>query len=157
MNRYCRWMFLLLGLSLVGCSAAPSTRVKNTPYTIKGVRYQPYSVAEARSIDEVGLASWYGPDRSLLFGWLGRSEITANGEEVTSRSLSAAHRLLPLPSIVEVTNLRNGRRVKLRVNDRGPFVHGRLLDVSSRAAEKLGFKGDGLTEVRVRVLRVGDA
>ena len=156
MNLCCRWMFLLLGLGLVGCSAASSPRVKNTPYTIKGVRYQPFTVAEARSIDEVGMASWYGPDGGF-FGWFGGSEITANGETVTSRSLSAAHRLLPLPSLVEVTNLRNGRRVKLRVNDRGPFIHGRLLDVSSRAAEKLGFKGDGLTEVRVRVLQVGDS
>ena len=75
---------------------------------------------------------------------------------MTSRSLSAAHKLLPLPSKVEVTNLRNGRKAVLRVNDRGPFVGNRLLDVSSRAAEKLGFKDQGLTDVRVRVLRVGD-
>ena len=112
----------------------------------------PYSVEEARLYDEVGVASWYGPDR-LFFGG---TEVTANGETVSARSVSAAHKLLPLPCSVEVTNLRNGRRVVMRVNDRGPFVGDRLLDVSSRAAEKLGFKSDGLTDVRVRVLRVGD-
>ena len=97
------------------------------------------------------MASWYGPN-----GWFGGSGVTANGELVNARSLSAAHKLLPLPSTIEVTNLRNGRRAVLRVNDRGPFVPNRFLDVSSRAAEVLGFKQQGLTEVHVRVLRVGD-
>lgn len=156
MNCCRRLMIVLSGLSLAGCSAAPRhPEVKNAPYTVLGVRYFPYSVEQARDYEEEGTASWYGPDK----GWLwfgGGSEVTANGEKITSRSLSAAHTLLPLPSMVEVTNLRNGRRAKLRVNDRGPFMRGRLLDVSSRAAEKLGFKEQGLTDVRVRLLRVGD-
>lgn len=149
-------MIWLIGLILAGCSAAsPDRWVKNSPYSVFGVRYFPYSVGQARQHSDVGVASWYGPDR----GWWwfgGGSEVTANGEKIDSRSLSAAHRLLPLPSKIEVTNLRNGRRVKLRVNDRGPFVGDRVLDVSSRAAEKLGFKEQGLTEVSFRVLRVGD-
>ena len=143
---------VVLASCAMGSSAGPSGRIKNSPYVIRGVQYVPYSVDQARYYDEVGVASWYGPDRWLFGG----SEITANGESVNSRSVSAAHKLLPLPSTVEVTNLRNGKRVKMRVNDRGPFIDGRLLDVSSRAAELLGFKPDGLTEVRVRVLRVGD-
>ena len=135
-----------------GSSSGSSGRIKNSSYVIGGIQYVPYLVDEALYYDEVGVASWYGPDRWLFGG----SEITANGEYVNSSSVSAAHKLLPLPCKVEVTNLRNGRRVVLRVNDRGPYINGRLLDVSSRAAEKLGFKPDGLTDVRVRVLRVGD-
>ncbi len=154
----CRRFLLsaLLGLAMAGCSGASRTpRIKNSPYTVFGVRYFPYTVAQAQQADEVGVASWYGPDG----GWLwfgGGSETTANGEEVTSRSLSAAHKLLPLPSTVEVTNLENGRRAILRVNDRGPFVDDRMLDVSSRAAEVLGFKDQGLAKVRMRTVRVGD-
>ncbi len=141
---------------LVSCASrsdAPRRHpgIKNTPYTIGGVHYQPYSIEEARYYDEIGTASWYGPE-----GFWGGSEITANGEAVTARSVSAAHKLLPLPTLVEVTNLSNGRRLQVRVNDRGPFVRDRILDLSSRAAEILGFKANGLTEVRVRTLRVGD-
>jgi rare lipoprotein A len=149
-------LIALVGVMLASCASAsypgPSGRIKNSPYVIGGIQYVPYSVDQARYYDEVGVASWYGPDRWLFGG----SEITANGESVDSRSVSAAHKLLPLPSKVEVTNLRNGKRVVMRVNDRGPFIHGRMLDVSSRAAELLDFKPDGLTDVRVRVLRVGD-
>ena len=149
-------LLLLLSLPLnSSCASKRSARrhpgIKNSSYTIAGIHYQPYSVAESRNLEEVGVASWDGPD-----GWGGGSEITANGERVTSRSVSAAHKLLPLPCLIEVTNLRNGRRAKLRVNDRGPFVDNRILDVSSRAAEILGFKPDGLTDVHLRVLRVGD-
>lgn len=152
---WCRsFLVMLSSMSLASCAGgvAKNSRIKNTSYTIAGIQYFPYSVEEARFYDEVGVASWYGPDRWFLGG----SEITANGESVNSSSVSAAHKLLPLPSTVEVTNLRNGKRVVMRVNDRGPYIDGRLLDVSSRAAEKLGFKPDGLTDVRVRVLRVGD-
>jgi rare lipoprotein A len=152
---WCRGLVVFLaGLTLVSCAAPPpNSRIKNAPYTIRGIQYFPYSVERAQSFDEVGEASWYGPDGWRIFGG---SETTANGEEATSRSMSAAHKLLPLPSTVEVTNLSNGRRAVLRVNDRGPFIGERMLDVTSRAAEVLGFKEQGLTDVRVRVLRVGD-
>lgn len=149
-------LLFLLGFALAGCSAASSEgRVKNHPYSVSGVRYQPLSVDQARGFEQSGVASWYGPERGWLF-FGGGSERTANGEKVNARSLSAAHKRLPLPCVIEVTNLRNGRRAKLRVNDRGPFVGNRVLDVSSRAAKKLGFKQEGLTDVRLRVLRVGD-
>lgn len=145
---------MITALLATACASAPPRPhpgIKNTPYTIRGVHYVPFSVDQARYYDEVGTASWYGPD-----GFMGGSETTANGERVTARCVSAAHKLLPLPSLVEVTNLQNGRRVNVRVNDRGPFVHDRILDVSSRAAELLGFKPNGLATVRVKTLRVGD-
>ena len=93
---------------------------------------------------EVGVASWYGP------GFHGRS--TANGEQYDMNDLTAAHRTLPMPSIVRVTNLENGRSIKLRVNDRGPFVGDRIIDVSRRAAQLLGFHIDGTARVRVEIV-----
>ena len=92
---------------------------------------------------ELGLASWYGEESSGL---------TASGEAFDKKDLTAAHRTLPLGSKIEVTNLTNNRSLVLRVNDRGPNVTGRLLDVSKAAAERLGFVGSGRTPVRVRVL-----
>jgi len=95
-------------------------------------------------MSEVGLASWYGSETQGT---------TATGEEFDSSELTAAHRTLPLNSRIKVTNLRNGRAVILRVNDRGPNIAGRLLDVSLAAAERLGFTDSGKTKVRVSVLR----
>ncbi|MBV9583338.1 MAG: septal ring lytic transglycosylase RlpA family protein, partial [Alphaproteobacteria bacterium] len=80
-------------------------------------------------------------------------QATANGEIYNLNELSAAHKTLPLPSIVEVTNLRNGRALRLRVNDRGPYVDGRIIDLSRRAAQLLGFEMAGTTPVRVRILK----
>src|SRR5690606_60055 len=94
------------------CGAHKNSQIKNSSYSIRGVRYVPYSVDAARDYDEIGMASWYGSD-----GFFGK-ETTANGEKVTGRSLSGAHKLLPLPSTVEVTNLANGKRVRVRINDR---------------------------------------
>ena len=81
---------------------------------------------------------------------------TAIGEKIYPWSHGAAHKTLPLPSRVRITNLANGRRVTVRVNDRGPFISGRIIDVTSATAKKLRFHGKGLTEVRVEVLSVGD-
>ena len=92
---------------------------------------------------ELGLASWYGEESSGF---------TASGEVFDTEGLTAAHRTLPLGSKIEVTNLRNNRSLVLRINDRGPNVPGRLLDVSKAAAEGLGFAGSGRTPVRMRVL-----
>ena len=92
-----------------------------------------------------GRASWYGP------GFHGRR--TANGETFDQYALSAAHRTWPLGSIVRVTNLENGARVIVRVNDRGPFAHGRIIDVSRAAAQELGFEHDG--EARVALENLG--
>ena len=102
------------------------------PYQIRGRWYQP---AEQPDYDEVGLASWYGEQ------FHGRP--TANGEMFDMHALTAAHKTLPLPSLVEVTNLANGRRIVLRVNDRGPFVDDRIIDLSRGAAEALGMLQPG--------------
>ena len=111
-------------------------------YTISGVRYYP---AEDWDYEEVGIASWYGP------GFHGKK--TANGEVFDQDALTAAHRTLPMPSIVEVTNLENDRTVVLRVNDRGPFAHNRIIDLSKRAAQVLRYERHGVVRVRVRLLR----
>jgi len=111
------------------------------PYQIRGRWYHPQ---EDPDYEEVGLASWYG-DR-----FHGRP--TATGETFDMNALTAAHKTLPLPGLVEVTNLDNGRRAVLRVNDRGPFVDGRIIDLSRGAAQELGLLERGVGRVRVRYL-----
>ena len=111
------------------------------PYRIRGVWYRPE--VDYR-YDATGEASWYGPN------FHGR--LTANGELFDENELTAAHITLPLPSVVRVTNLDNGRALTLRVNDRGPFIDGRILDVSKKAAKLLGFFRAGIARVRVQVL-----
>lgn len=115
-------------------------------YEINGRWYRP---AYDPQYEARGTASWYGDP------FHGRK--TANGERFDKNRLSAAHTTLPLPSLVEVTNLENGRSLVLRVNDRGPFVGDRLIDLSEAAAEELGFKAQGLAEVEVRFVRLADA
>ena len=111
------------------------------PYQIKGQWYYP---KEQPSYDEVGVASWYGADF--------HGGKTANGEIFDMHSLTAAHKTLPLPSYAEVTNLANGRTVLVRINNRGPFVGNRLIDLSRGTARILGFEGKGLSRVRVRYI-----
>ena len=119
----------------------PSYKV-GAAYQINGVWYHPRVDYD---YDETGLASWYGEAFD--------GQATANGEIYNLNELSAAHKTLPLPSIVEVTNQRNGRSLRLRVNDRGPYVEGRIIDVSRRASQLLGFETAGTTPVRVRILK----
>ena len=137
-----------LAASLAACAGgpkppAPTHGANGTmrPYQVNGVWYRP---TYQPHYDEKGLASWYGPQS--------RYHTTADGEAFDERVASAAHRTLPLPCIVEVTNLDNGRRVRLRVNDRGPFAAGRILDVSRKGADELGFASRGMARVRVRYL-----
>jgi rare lipoprotein A len=111
------------------------------PYEIGGRWYYPKADPD---YDQVGLASWYGAAE--------HNRHTADGEVFDQSGLSGAHRTLPLPSIVEVTNLANGKRLRVRLNDRGPFVDGRLIDLSRGAAEQLGFDRQGLAKVRVRYI-----
>jgi len=111
------------------------------PYLIDGQEYHPQ---ENFDYTETGVASWYGP------GFHGKS--TANGETYDQNELTAAHRTLQMPSLVRVTNLENGRAVVLRVNDRGPYSRGRILDVSSKAADLLAMKGKGTAKVKVETL-----
>lgn len=112
------------------------------PYEVSGVWYYP---KVDYHYDKQGVASWYGES------YQGRA--TANGEIYDVNRLTAANPTLPMPSIVRVTNLRNGRSLRLRVNDRGPFVDGRIIDVSRRAAQLLGFKRQGTAPVEVKVLK----
>ncbi|MEZ5648904.1 MAG: septal ring lytic transglycosylase RlpA family protein, partial [Alphaproteobacteria bacterium] len=111
------------------------------PYEIDNVWYYP---AEDWDYNETGIASWYGP------GFHGKS--TANGESYNQNDLTAAHKTLPMPSIVEVTNLENGRSVRVRINDRGPYARGRIIDLSKRAADLLGVSGPGTAKVRVQLV-----
>lgn len=147
---------LILAAIIIGvCScAAPSgyDGYMTRSYTIRGINYQPMSVDEALYYDEEGEASWF--DESTFFG-LKRGN-TSLGEKVMPWHVISAHKTLPLPCRVKVTNLENGRTLKLRVNDRGPFIPGRIIDLSPRGASKLGFKENGLTHCRVQVLSVGD-
>jgi len=109
------------------------------PYQINGVWYVP---REQPDYNVVGTASWYGEKF--------HNRTTAIGEPFDMFAVTAAHTTLPLPSIVEVTNLENGRRLRVRVNDRGPFVGDRVIDLSREAARQLGYERQGLARVRVR-------
>ncbi|MBM3566057.1 MAG: septal ring lytic transglycosylase RlpA family protein [Alphaproteobacteria bacterium] len=111
------------------------------PYQIGGVWYYP---AEDYNYDETGIASWYGSDF--------HGKATANGAVYDMNEVTAAHRTLPMPSLVRVTNLENGRSLIVKVNDRGPFARGRIIDLSRRSAQLLGFEGMGTARVRVTIL-----
>jgi rare lipoprotein A len=110
-------------------------------YKIYGIEYVPQKY---NNLEQIGEASWYGEKF--------HGKMTANGEIYNMNSLTAAHRTLPLPSIVEVKNLTNGRIIKVRVNDRGPFAKDRIIDLSKKAATILGFKEAGKTNVKVKYL-----
>lgn len=139
--------FILIGLLLTSCSGEQEHKYWHSgserPYKIKGVRYYPQTNYQYSA---VGYSSWYGYDC--------HGKPTATGRIFNKNKLTAAHRTLPLPSIVIVENLSNGRKVKLLVNDRGPFAYTdkRIIDVSQRAAEILGFRKKGHTKVRVTCL-----
>ncbi len=153
-------LMISTALTLTGCSdgigsfsSSPSAAVPQSaeksggyykvgnPYQVDGIWYYP---KEDYSYKEVGVSSWYGADF--------HNGITANGELYDMHDLTAAHRTLPLPSMVRVTNLQNGRTLIVRVNDRGPFKNDRIIDVSMKAAQLLGFKEQGTTQVQVEVL-----
>ncbi len=132
-------------------------RVKWAPYVVKGKRYVPMSVAQAQRYEETGIASWYGEETRRKKG----GRMTANGEAFNPLALTAAHKYLPLPINVTVTNLENGRSVIVRVNDRGPFPSAnnphsgkRIIDLSYAAARELGFHTKGLARVHVKVIPV---
>ncbi|WP_279478658.1 septal ring lytic transglycosylase RlpA family protein [Aureimonas sp. SK2] len=136
--------------SIFGVKASPRvTRLKKVPkgggrdqtgkpYMVRGKWYYP---KEELGYVKTGTASWYGAN------FHGR--LTANGEVYDMYHLSAAHPTFPLPSYARVTNRKNGSSVLVRVNDRGPYMHNRVLDVSSKAAEMLGFQNDGIADVKV--------
>jgi rare lipoprotein A len=125
-------------------------RVKTSPYVVKGKRYVPMSVEKARSYKKKGIASWYGYETYRQKG----GHMTANGEAFDPNGLNAAHKYLPLPTFVRVTNLDNKRQIILRVNDRGPFIDGRIIDLSAGAAKKLGFYEKGTARVIVETVNL---
>ena len=133
---------LLLG----GCGGAKTWRTGGVsggkPYTIRGKTY--YPLQSARGFIEEGIASWYGP------GFHGKR--TANGETYDMYAMTAAHRILPLGTIVRVTNKSNGRSLVLRINDRGPFADDRVIDLSRAAADKLDVVTKGTAPVRIVAL-----
>lgn len=125
-------------------------RVKVSPYVVKGKKYVPMSMEKAGKYRQKGIASWYGHETLHQKG----GHMTANGEAFDPNGLSAAHKYLPLPTYVRVTNLENHRKIIVRVNDRGPFVKGRIIDLSAGAAKKLGFYKKGTTKVLVETIHI---
>jgi rare lipoprotein A len=140
-SRFALFICLVLALSVLALSAhiarAPAGPLVPRPG-------DPDGAAPSRHV-ESGMASWYG--RS----WQGRR--TASGQRFDARKLTAAHRSLPLNSKVRVTNLANGRSVEVTINDRGPYVEHRLIDVSAEAAKKLGMTKDGVVPVQVETVK----
>jgi rare lipoprotein A len=151
-------LFCALATALAGCTeskvlvdqakvitnpgpAKPTPYKIGKPYQIGGIWYYPKADYE---YNETGIASWYGP------GFDGKR--TANGEIFDTNGLTAAHKTLPMPSMVRVTNLENGRSIAVRVNDRGPFAPGRVIDLSRRGAQLLGFIERGTARVRVEIM-----
>ncbi len=163
-NRAFFWTFMIAGaaalsVGLTGCSGKKSAfsgkgsptyrgsgpipqgggvyKVGN-PYWVAGKKYYP---RVDNGYDKVGMASWYGPKF--------HRRMTANGEWFDMNRITAAHKTLPLPSFVRVTNLKNNKTIVVRVNDRGPYAHDRIIDLSKKSAELLGFKRNGTARVRV--------
>jgi len=147
---------LLLLLCLSGCALGPHYdtslgKVASSehyhsgsmrPYVVRGQNYKPF--IPNQGWEQKGLASWYGPQTP--------NHMTSDGEDFDMNAISAAHKTLPLPCIVEVTNMDNGKSLRLRVNDRGPFVTGRILDLSKGAAKALGVYGTGTAHIKLKFL-----
>ena len=120
-----------------GASGQGVYKVGN-PYQVGNEWYYPH---EDYSYDETGIASWYGSDF--------HGQATANGEQFNKDELTAAHKTLPLPSLARVTNLDNGRSIVVRINDRGPFISGRIIDLTRAAAKKIDMINQGVTKVKI--------
>ena len=148
-RRLAEGLAVLLSVASLGAGAAsgPNSSEAATvtkPTVVKAVS-RPSKKQVKNSPYEVGTASWYGE----FF----QGKETASGEPFDMQALTAAHPTLPLGSFVRVTNLRNGRAVVVRINDRGPVVEGRIIDVSYNTARVLGFEGRGLQKVRLDIVR----
>lgn len=139
----------LICLFVAGCQQQrfPAYKgYKMSPYTVRGVRYVPMGIDAALQYREDGIASHYEANGAR----------GAIGQRLHRSQFYAAHRTLPLPCRVRITNLANGKSCIAEVRDRGPYIPGRLIDVSTAVAHKLGFHRKGLERVRVEVLSVGD-
>jgi len=149
---------ILATLGLGGCAETQLVANGSKYATEDQNNVPPYKLGKAYQIDgawyypkvdydynETGIASWYGPDF--------HGKATANGEQFDQNALTAAHKTLPMPTIVRVTNLENGRSIEVRINDRGPFVNDRIIDLTRRGAQLLGFEAAGTARVRVQVMK----
>ena len=139
---------LVFALVFSACASAPppaeykATKGTQKPYKIDGKWYTP--VASSHGFQETGLASWYGRDF--------HGKKTSNGETYNMHAMTAAHKTLPMNTYVKVTRLDDGRETVVRVNDRGPFVSGRIIDLSFSAAKELGIDIQGTAKVRITAL-----
>jgi rare lipoprotein A len=140
-NPLCILLLTFLFL-LAACASTPPAAQKGDSYTIAGKRY--YPLTSSAGFVQRGLASWYGGK------FHGR--LTSNGERYNMYGRTAAHKTLPFDTYVRVTNLRNGRKTLVRINDRGPFVHGRIIDLTYTSAHELDMLEDGVVEVKIEAL-----
>ncbi|MBM3161863.1 MAG: septal ring lytic transglycosylase RlpA family protein [Chlorobi bacterium] len=163
-----RTLLTMLGIAAIGLSSCSTSRgpvstdgrllspeeayrlgkLKNKPYVINGRLYVPMQYEETKGYQETGIASWYGQETLDQHN----NQPTAYGETFRPDKPSAAHKYLPLPAVVRVTNLENNSSIVVRVNDRGPFVDDRVIDLSAEAAKQLGFHAKGTARVKVEVL-----
>jgi rare lipoprotein A len=145
------WIFIIMAALLLSACSSPKYRgYKYGVYTLRGETYSPLAPREAIGFEEIGIASHYREGNWLFPGK------TAIGEKLYPSTAGAAHKTLPLPCRIRITNLQNGRSTVVRVNDRGPFIPGRIVDVTTPVAKKLGFHKQGLTRVKIKVIDVGD-
>ncbi|MCH8328445.1 MAG: septal ring lytic transglycosylase RlpA family protein [Candidatus Marinimicrobia bacterium] len=148
----------MVALLVAGCASEPRYASGKRPVIKRNAGKRPAYGLTPRSLPAAsnvrkgmvltGISSFYGPDF--------HGKTTANGEVYDMYGISAAHKTLPFNTIVRVTNLNNNIKLIVRINDRGPYIRGRMLDLSYGAALKLGFVADGTTKVRVEILEVGD-
>ena len=147
--------FFLLAISLLililpSCASRSASlqRVPNKlkPYTVNGKTY--YPLPDAKGYEEICYASWYGPNF--------HRKLTASGEPYNMYAYTAAHKILPLGTYVLVTNLENGKQVVVRINDRGPFVKNRCIDLSYAAAKKIGLIKKGVAKVKLQAVTSGE-
>ncbi len=122
------------------------SKSKSYSYEVRGKTY--HVNKSIKHYSKTGIASWYGP------GFHGKK--TANGEIYNQNAMTAAHKTLPLGSIVEVKNLKNGKTITVRINDRGPFKPGRIIDLSHKGAKKIGMLNDGVVKVRVTLVKLAN-
>lgn len=160
LSMYPLWA-VMLGIALTGCTplsndndaldkraewlvpkAEPLSETGNNPYVVDGILYSP--LIDAQQFSQTGRASWYG--RKF------HGKKTSSGEIYNMYKFSAAHKTLPIPSYIEVINLANNKSLIVRVNDRGPFINPRILDLSYAAAKELGFVTQGTTPVKIELI-----
>ncbi|MEI7450646.1 MAG: septal ring lytic transglycosylase RlpA family protein [Desulfomonile sp.] len=149
--KYCQYIVItvfIIGMFGCGTKVAMVKQESSRSYTIKGKTYTPLKIVSPGHFQK-GVASWYGP------GFHGKK--TSSGEVYDMHGLTAAHNILPLNTVVKVTNLANQREVVVRINDRGPFVDDRVIDLSLTAAHKLGMVGPGTVPVQVAVIGAKDS